>query len=130
MFRPPPAAITDKTPIPLGQNLILQSAQTKKFCRIAQRTTTRQGMICDAAANTGASVLTYNTTGFSFNGSALMADGPGWYLYLNTSIVTNLQIIGAPPMIPAGPPSQCIASIQPGLRYRMQDPNVGNQWCK
>lgn len=125
-----PSSLTDKTPIQVGQTLILKSAQTSKFCRIKQRTTTRQGMICDQAASSGASVLTFNLTGFSYNGSALMADGPGWFLYLNASQSTNLQLLGAPPMVPTAPPSACISSITPGIRYRLQDPSVGLQWCK
>jgi hypothetical protein len=44
--------------------------------------------------------------------------------------VTNLELLPAPTMIPAGPPSQCIDTVLPGQKYRLQDPNVGNQWCK
>jgi hypothetical protein len=38
-------------------------------------------MLCDQPQPTTAAILTYNATGFSFNGSALLADGPGWCAY-------------------------------------------------
>jgi hypothetical protein len=58
------------------------------YCRIALRTVSRMGLICDQPTWDAASWLTYSGQGLSYFGQPLLMDGRGWFMYLGQEVGT------------------------------------------
>jgi hypothetical protein len=86
-----PGDPTSPTPIQPGETAQLRSAQTGKYCRLAQlpagyvspATCNTQGILCDQDSLATATILTYTGTGMSYSGVPLVVLPPSMTLVLS-----------------------------------------------
>jgi hypothetical protein len=107
-----PGSLTDATPIQPGETLQLKNLETGKFCRLAPlpaglvstSTCSTQGVICDQDSMDGAAVLTYTSSGLSYNGVPLVAAAPSNTLVLSADPACSTSSGGTQLIIvPAAP---------------------------
>ncbi len=79
--------LTLKTPISPGQTLVMSSSQTGLYCRLLPLLSqpSLQGMRCDVADPSAATVMTYSGYGLTYNGVPLYASLTGGPLVLNST---------------------------------------------
>ncbi len=94
------------SPIYPDDGVILMSAQTGLYCRLAPIPATgEQGVLCDQPSTATATALTYTGTGLSYGGVPLMAPAPGAPLVLANSTSAPLTpTTDDMAFAPTGPP--------------------------
>jgi hypothetical protein len=79
------------TPIAAGETTILKNLATGQFCRLTDisalpgstQAAGTQGLVCDQPTAATATIITYTGNGLAYNGTPLVAAGPGQPLVLN-----------------------------------------------
>lgn len=132
--------------VPGTDSVFLKSTATGMYCRVTTMTTTRNGILCDAATANTATAFTYSANGLLSGLGAIMSDGANWQLYHGvTSTASNVDILPPPPGTfalppsppgvspsppPPMPPAGAGTPLTPGAPYVWQDNADPAQYCR
>jgi hypothetical protein len=100
-----PTRPSSTTPIEAGQTAILKNLATGQFCRLmdismlpgSMQAAGTQGMVCDQPSAATATAMTYTGNGLAYNGTPLVAAGPGQPLVLNAAAAVADRLLMFPP---------------------------------
>jgi hypothetical protein len=93
-----------------GEQTIIKSVETGKYCRVATLDGGNQGLICDVTSPSQATPVTYTGTGFAYGGQPLASGGSGEALLVSPGAGSSTSTLTVQPVSPPATPGQCLGS--------------------